>query len=121
MTELMPDRVEISIDVPEKLYMSAYAQESYLKVAADDLGIHIHNIDRLGDERGRMGLHIQFSTLVLLMAGLGNAPVAQGCPGERRRDELADATRSLAAKLSRAASDLTRRSCGGCSASRRAE
>ena len=72
MSDPIPDKTEVAIDFPDKFYMGSFGRESRFDVSADLDGVHIH-LDRPGDERRHVGVHLHYSMVAGLLRAMGDA------------------------------------------------
>lgn len=61
------DKVEISIDFPEKFYRGAFEQESRYDAVAEGDGLLMH-FERSGDEKRSVSIHLHHNVLAGLLA-----------------------------------------------------
>ena len=60
------DRAEVSLDIDDKLYMGSFGRDSVFDASADEHGLHLH-IVHPGDEKRRVGLHLQYFLLANIL------------------------------------------------------
>lgn len=72
MSDLIPDKAEVSIDFSHKFYIGSFGRESRFDVTADKEGVHIH-LDRPGKERRHVGFHLHHSMLAGILNAMGDA------------------------------------------------
>ena len=87
------DRAEISLDLDDKLYMGSFGRDSVFDASADAHGLHLH-IVHPGEERRRIGLHLQY----FLLADILRAAAESLDEAEDPMDTLHQPTLNAAAK-----------------------
>jgi len=95
MKHPIKDKVQVSIDFPEKFYVGSFGRDSSLDVSADDQGVHI-NLERQVGKKRRVGFHVHYYLLADLLQSIGQALDSQGEIDEPHRSALADASHTLA-------------------------
>ncbi len=61
------DRVEVSLNLDDKLYMGSFGRDSVFDASADSHGLHLH-IVHPGYQKRRVGLHLQDFLLAYILA-----------------------------------------------------
>ena len=67
------DRVEVSLILDDKLYMGSFGRDSVFDASADSHGLHLH-IVHPGDQKRRVGLHLQDFLLADILAAAAESP-----------------------------------------------
>lgn len=98
------DRAEVSLDIDNKLYMGSFGRDSMFDARADEHGLHLQ-IVHPGDERRRVGLHLQY----FLLAGILEAAAESLEDADAPIDELHQQTLNAAAKAFEKATRRKRR------------
>lgn len=96
MPKPIADKAEVSIDFPDKFYMGTFARESRFDVTADAEGVHLW-IERLGDNRRKVGLHLHYYLLAGILDAMADAVLNDVDIGKTRRRHLASAAGRLEA------------------------
>jgi hypothetical protein len=94
MPKPIADKAEVSIDFPDKFYMGSFAKESRFDVTADPDGVHLW-IERLGDERRKVGLHLHYYLLAGVLDAMADAVSSDVTIGKAQRRHLASAAGRL--------------------------
>lgn len=87
------DRAEVSLDLDDKLYMGSFGRDSVFDASADEHGLHLH-IVHPGDDRRRVGLHLQYFLLADILTAAAESLALEDAP----LDELHQPTLNAAAK-----------------------
>lgn len=98
MKQPITDKAEVSIDFPDKYYVGAFGRGATFDVIADDDGIHLH-LDRSGQERRRVGLHIHYPLLAEILVATAEAIRQVGALGQEDTERMGEAARLLAAAV----------------------
>lgn len=102
MPKPIADKAEVSIDFPDKFYMGTFARESRFDVTADAEGVHLW-IERLGDNRRKVGLHLHYYLLAGILDAMADAVEADVEIGKTQRRHLSSAAGRLEAAFGRPA------------------
>ncbi len=113
MKHPITDKAQVSIDFPDKFYVGSFGRDSSLDVSTDDQGVHI-KLERKGELKRRVGIHLHYYLLADLIASIGEA-----LSGYREMDELQRATLEDAAKKLTKAAKARRSKAGQAKASRK--
>jgi hypothetical protein len=93
------DRVEVSIDFPEKFYHGTFSRESRYDVSADAEGLHLH-LTREGEQKRHVGFHLHYQLLAdILSAAAESMASVEMQPYER--EHLLEAAAKIAQTLER--------------------
>ena len=95
MKKPITDKVEVSVDFPDKAYYGSFDHRSTFGVRADDQGIHI-DLERRGGERRHVGFHVHYYLLADLFESIGKALSDQKVMDEAHADALRESAQSLA-------------------------
>jgi len=103
MTKPIPDRAEVAVEYPDKLYIGTFAQNSRFDAHLDETGISL-TLERPGveDERKSVHMHFHFGLFAEVLRGLANTVAAVPPDDIGHREELHDAAKLLYLALERA-------------------
>ena len=95
----IPDRADVTLDFPEKLYIGSFSDGSSFEVTADPNGLGLRLVHRQADKR-TIELHINHYLLagILDEAAASLAALGDALPAPRR-NALRDAATNLRAAL----------------------
>ena len=100
MTKPIPDKAEVALEYPDKLYIGTFAQTARFDAHLDEAGISL-SLQRVGaeDERKTVRMHFHFALFAEILRDL--ARTVQGVPpaDTAHRDALRDAAKALYAAL----------------------
>jgi len=100
VTRPIPDKAEVALEYPDKLYVGTFERTSRFEAHLDDAGVAL-TLDRPGDEATRKSvhLHIHYGLLSSILRELA-ASVERIPPGDAlHREELGEAVAALHAAL----------------------
>jgi hypothetical protein len=102
MTKPVPDKAEIALEYPDKLYIGTFERSSRFDAHLDGTGIALV-LERPGDADARKSVHMHFHYgLFADMLGDLAKTVSAALPGDApHRDELRQGAKALADALAR--------------------
>lgn len=95
----IPDKAEVALEYPDKLYIGTFEQSSDFDAHLDEMGIAL-TLHRRGDESERKSvrLNVHYALFAEILADLAQC-VASGMVDENHRAALAKAATAFAAAL----------------------
>ena len=96
MTKPVPDKAEVAVEYPDKLYIGTFAHTARFDAHLDETGISL-KLDRPGtdDERKSVRMHFHFAFFAEILRDLATT-VASGPPADvAHREALRDAAKAL--------------------------
>jgi hypothetical protein len=95
MSKPIPDKAEVAIEYPDKLYIGSFAHASRFDAHLDDTGISL-TLDRPGadDERKSVHMHFHYALFAEVLRDLART-VAALPPADPHRETLRDAVKAL--------------------------
>ena len=104
MTKPIPDKAEVALEYPDKLYIGTFERSSRFDAHLDATGISLM-LERIGDidTRKSIHMHINYELFAEILRDL--AATVAGMPAQdvAHRETLADAARALHRALAAAA------------------
>ena len=102
MTKPIPDRAEVAVEYPDKLYIGTFAQNSRFDAHLDESGISL-TLDRPGtdNERKSVHMHFHFGLFAEVLRGLAGTVASVPSDDITHREELRDAAKLLYLALER--------------------
>src|ERR1700675_4464103 len=100
MTKPIPDKAEVALEYPDKLYIGTFERSSRFEAHLDKTGI-VLVLERPGDADARKSVHMHFHYALFadMLSDLAKM-VSAALPGDApHRDELRQAAKSLADAL----------------------
>ena len=104
MTKPIPDKAEVAVEYPDKLYIGTFSHTSRFDAHLDDTGISL-TLDRPGpdEERKSVHMHFHYALFAEILRDLART-VAALSPADPHRQSLQQAASALAAALDGGAS-----------------
>ena len=90
----IPDKVEVSIDFPDKAYMGAFGHESSFDVQVDAEEVLLH-VKRTGEERRQVAVHLHYLLLAEILAEIGEGVSDLEAIDGLHRESLLEGTEAL--------------------------
>ncbi len=99
MTKPIPDKAEVAVEYPDKLYIGTFAHTARFDAHLDETGISL-TLDRPGpdDERKSVHMHFHYALFAAMLHDLAKTAGALP-PADPHRDTLRYAAKALAAAL----------------------
>ena len=96
MTKPLPDKAEVAVEYPDKLYMGTFANTARFDAHLDETGISL-TLDRPGadDERKSVRIHLHFALFAEILRDLARTVAAVPPDDVRHREALRDAAKAL--------------------------
>ncbi|WP_395711680.1 hypothetical protein [Reyranella sp.] len=94
------DRVEVSVDFPDKAYMGAFGRESSFDVRVEPDEVLLR-IVRTGDERREIAVHLHYYLLADILKELGRGLAGQDFLDDAHTTALRDGIAMLSRSLGR--------------------
>jgi hypothetical protein len=96
MTKLVPDKAEIALEYPEKLYVGTFERSSRFEAHLDSTGFALI-LDRPGEEdvRKSIHMHINFGLFASILSDLASTVASIPKDDIVHRDQLARAVAEL--------------------------
>jgi hypothetical protein len=100
MTKPIPDKAEVAVEYPDKLYIGTFAQTSRFDAHLDDKGISL-SLHRMGseDERKSVRMHFHFALFAEILRDLATTVSAVPPADIAHREALRDAAKALCLAL----------------------
>jgi hypothetical protein len=104
MTKPMPDKAEVALEYPDKLYIGTFERSSRFDAHLDATGISLM-LERIGDvdTRKSIHMHINYELFAEILRDLAATVAAMPAQDVAHRGTLADAAKALHRALSAAA------------------
>jgi hypothetical protein len=104
MTKPLPDKAEVALEYPDKLYIGTFERPARFDAHLDGTGIALV-LERLGDAEARKSVHMHFHYALFadMLNDLAKAVSATLPADTAHRDELRQAAKALADALTGAA------------------
>lgn len=109
MTKPIPDKAEVAVEYPDKLYIGTFAHTSRFDAHLDETGISL-TLDRPGpdDERKSVRMHFHYALFAEVLRDLAKT-IAGMPPADPHREALREAAKALYLALGdSAASDVVK-------------
>lgn len=96
MTKPIPDKAEVAVEYPDKLYIGTFAHSARFDAHLDDNGISL-TLDRPGDdqERKSVHMHFHFALFAEILNDLAKTAAAVPADDMTHREALRDAAKAL--------------------------
>jgi hypothetical protein len=96
MTKPIPDKAEVALEYPDKLYIGTFERSSRFDAHLDATGISLM-LERVGDmdTRKSIHMHINYELFAEILRDLAATVAAMPARDIAHRETLADAARSL--------------------------
>ena len=98
----IPDKAEVGIDFPDKLYIGGFGRDSQFEAKAEEDGVLLRLV-RAGGEKRVVEIHLHHLLLANILDDLAASLSARAPMDEVHRQHLADAAHRFAAALDRTA------------------
>jgi hypothetical protein len=110
MSKPIPDKAEVALEYPDKLYIGTFEQSARFEAHLDQAGIAL-TLDRPGDADAHRSvrLHFHYGLFADILRDLAAAVPAMPPNDAAHRDELRDAAEALSNALAAAAGSGSRR------------
>jgi hypothetical protein len=107
MTKPIPDKAEVALEYPDKLYIGTFERSSRFDAHLDATGISLM-LERIGDVDTRKSIHmhinyINYELFAEILRDLAATVAAMPAQDVAHRDTLADAAKALHRALAAAA------------------
>ena len=104
MTKPIPDKAEVALEYPDKLYIGTFERSSLFDAHLDATGISLM-LERIGDvdTRKSVHMHINYELFAEILHDLAATVAAMPAQDVAHRETLADAARALHRALAAAA------------------
>jgi hypothetical protein len=96
MTKPVPDKAEVAIEYPDKLYIGTFAQSARFDAHLDEAGISL-SLHRIGpeDERKSVRMHFHYALFAEILRDLAMTVNSVPADDILHRQELRDAAKAL--------------------------
>jgi hypothetical protein len=96
MTRPIPDKAEVAVEYPDKLYIGTFAQTARFDAHLDEAGISL-SLHRMGSEdvRKTIRMHFHFALFAEILRDLAATVTALPPADTTHREALRDAARAL--------------------------
>jgi len=100
MTKPIPDKAEVAVEYPDKLYIGTFAHTARFDAHLDESGISL-TLDRPGadDERKSVRMHFHFALFAEILSDLAKTVAAVPPDDIAHREALRDAAKALSVAL----------------------
>jgi len=100
MTKPIPDKAEVAVEYPDKLYIGTFAHTARFDAHLDEAGISL-SLHRIGseDERKTVRMHFHFALFAEILRDLARTVQAVPLADTAHREALRDAAKALCAAL----------------------
>ena len=100
MTKPIPDKAEVAVEYPDKLYIGTFSQTARFDAHLDEAGISL-SLHRIGaeDERKTVRMHFHFALFAEILRDLARTVQAVPPADAAHREALRDAAKALYAAL----------------------
>lgn len=100
MTKTIPDKAEVAVEFPDKLYIGTFAHTARFDAHLDRTGISL-TLDRPGpdEERKSVRMHFHFALFAEILNDLAKTVTATAPDDIGHRETLRDAARALSLAL----------------------
>jgi hypothetical protein len=104
MTKPIPDKAEVALEYPDKLYIGTFERSSRFDAHLDATGISLM-LERVGDvdTRKSIHMHINYELFAEILRDLAATVTAMPAQDVAHRETLADAAKALHRALAAAA------------------
>ena len=101
MTKPMPDKAEVALEYPDKLYIGTFSTASRFDAHLDKTGVSL-TLDRLGDAgtRKSVRMHFHYALFADILHDLANTAASMPLEDTVHRDGLRTAAQALYRSLS---------------------
>ena len=106
MTKPIPDKAEVALEYPDKLYIGTFERTARFDAHLDDAGISL-SLHRLGgaDTRKSVRMHFHYALFAEILQDLAKTVAAMPLSDAAHRDMLRDAAKALYRALEPARND----------------
>ena len=106
MTKLIPDKAEVALEYPDKLYIGTFERTARFDAHLDETGISL-SLHRLGgaDTRKSVRMHFHYALFAEILRDLAKTVASVPPSDAAHRDTLRDAAKALYLALDPARSD----------------
>lgn len=106
MTKPIPDKVEVALEYPDKLYIGTFERTARFDAHLDETGISL-SLHRLGaaDTRKSVHMHFHYALFAEILNDLAKTVAAMPPADAAHRDTLRDAAKALYRALDPARND----------------
>lgn len=106
MTKPIPDKAEIAIEYPDKLYIGTFEHTSRFDAHLDEAGIAL-SLHRVGsaDTRKSVRMHFHYALFAEILLDLAKTVSALPLADDAHREALCDAAKALYLALARGSAD----------------
>ena len=96
MTKPIPDKAEVAVEYPDKLYIGSFAHSARFDAHLDDTGISL-TLDRPGpdEERKSVRIHFHFNLFAAILRDLATTVGAMRPDDVAHREALRDSAEAL--------------------------
>lgn len=96
MTKPIPDKAEVALEYPDKLYIGTFERSSRFDAHLDETGVSL-TLERIGSEdtRKSVHLHIHYGLLAELLHDVARTASAIPIDDEIHRSSMAEAAAAL--------------------------
>ena len=100
MTRPIPDKAEVAVEYPDKLYIGTFAHTARFDAHLDDSGISL-TLERPGadDERKSVRMHFHFALFAEILRDLARTVAAVPLDDASHREALREAAKALYVEL----------------------
>ena len=106
MTKPIPDKAEVALEYPDKLYIGTFERTARFDAHLDDAGISL-SLHRLGgaDTRKSVRMHFHYALFAEILQDLAKTVASMPLSDAAHRDMLRDAAKALYRALDPARND----------------
>jgi hypothetical protein len=106
MTKPIPDKAEVALEYPDKLYIGTFERTARFDAHLDDAGISL-SLHRLGstDTRKSVRMHFHYALFAEILQDLAKTVASVPLSDTAHRDMLRDAAKTLCRALDPARND----------------
>jgi hypothetical protein len=106
MTKSVPDKAEVAVEYPDKLYIGTFERTARFDAHLDETGVSL-SLHRTGaeDVRKSVRMHFQYSLFAEILRDLAKTATALPATDVTHREALRDAAKTLYLALARGSSD----------------
>ena len=92
------DKVEVSVDFPDKAYIGSFGRHSQFDAYADEDSVAVRLV-RPGEDRREAVMHLHYGLLADILVEIAKSLASRGQLGEQHRIELSEAAKQLCMSL----------------------
>jgi len=113
MTKPIPDKAEVAVEYPDKLYIGTFEQTSRFDAHLDEAGIAL-SLHRLGSDEARKSvrMHFHYALFAEILQDLAKTVSAMPLADDAHRNALREAARALYMALATGSPDKVSKSPG---------